>query len=123
MYMRSRTDADRRARERAIATTRTPGGTEAVAALWRSFTSPEHDLRAQAGAISAPTLFIWGRRDPVIPVRGGRRAAALVPGSTLRVLDTGHLPYTTEPGLVADEVRELVREVQAGRMPAGAPLS
>jgi hypothetical protein len=36
------------------------------AAIWRSFASPEHDLRSQAASIVAPTQFIYGRFDPII---------------------------------------------------------
>ena len=46
-----RREADRRARDASIATTREDPGLQAVAELWRSFVSPEHDLRAQAAAI------------------------------------------------------------------------
>jgi pimeloyl-ACP methyl ester carboxylesterase len=96
-YMRARTDADRRARATAIATTRTPAGLRALSELWRSFASPEHDLRSEAPAITAPTLLIWGRRDPVIPPRFARRAAQAIAGSELVLLDTGHLPHTSDP--------------------------
>jgi pimeloyl-ACP methyl ester carboxylesterase len=33
----------------------------------------------------------------VIPLRAGRRIAALIPGAQLAVLDTGHVPYTSDP--------------------------
>jgi len=101
-YMRSRTDADRRARNTGIATTREDPGLRAVAELWASFASPEHDLRADAGRISAPTLVIWGRRDPVIPLKVGRRIAQTIPGAAFAALDTGHVPHTTDPRAVAD---------------------
>jgi pimeloyl-ACP methyl ester carboxylesterase len=96
-YMRSRTAADRRAREIALATVGTEPGAAVVSGLWRSFASPEHDLREDAAGIAAPTLLIWGRRDPVIPLRIGKRAAALIAGSSLVVLDTGHVPQTSDP--------------------------
>jgi pimeloyl-ACP methyl ester carboxylesterase len=96
-YMRSRTAADRRARDVGVATTRKDPGLRAVAELWRSFASPEHDLRDDAASISAPTLVIWGRRDPVIPLRLGKQAAATIPGAQLVVLDTGHVPHTSDP--------------------------
>ena len=96
-YMRSRTAADRRARDASIATTRRDPGLRAVAELWRSFVSPEHDLRAQAGAIQAPTLIVWGRKDPVIPVSVAREIERLIPGSRLAVLETGHVPHTSDP--------------------------
>jgi pimeloyl-ACP methyl ester carboxylesterase len=101
LYMRSRTPADRRAREVGVATTSCDPGLRAVTQLWRSFSSPEHDLRDAAGSILAPTLLIWGRRDPVIPVRIGRRLAARIPGSELVVLDTGHVPHTSDTEAVA----------------------
>lgn len=96
-YMRPRTHADERARDTGIATTREDPGLQAVSHLWRSFGSPEHDLREQAHTITAPTLVIWGRHDPVIPLRVGRRAAATIPGAQLVVLDTGHVPHTSDP--------------------------
>jgi pimeloyl-ACP methyl ester carboxylesterase len=103
-YMRARTDADRRSRDTGVATTRADPGLRAVADLWRSFASPEHDLRADAHRITAPTLLIWGRRDPVIPVKLGRRIAGRIAGARLVVLDTGHVPHTTDPDAVAREL-------------------
>jgi pimeloyl-ACP methyl ester carboxylesterase len=104
LYMRPRTAADRRARATSIATTRRDPGLAAVCGLWRSFASPEHDLRADAPSVRAPTLLIWGRRDPVIPLRFGRRAAALIPSARLAVLDTGHVPHTSDPEGFAAEL-------------------
>jgi pimeloyl-ACP methyl ester carboxylesterase len=96
-YMRPASDADRRVRDVGIATTRNDPGLRAVSELWGSFSSPEHDLRGQAGSISAPTLVVWGRRDPVIPLKLGRRAAEQIPGARLEVLDTGHSPQVSDP--------------------------
>jgi pimeloyl-ACP methyl ester carboxylesterase len=104
LYMRARTDADRRARAAAIATTRRDPGLRTVAELWRSFMSPEHDLRDEASAIASPTLLIWGRRDPVIPPRIGRRMERMLAGARLVVLDTGHVPHTTDPEGVAAQL-------------------
>jgi pimeloyl-ACP methyl ester carboxylesterase len=84
-----------------VETTRRDPGLRAVAELWGSFASPEHDLRAGAGSISAPTLVIWGKHDPVLPLRLGRSVAKLIPGAELAVLDTGHVPHTTDPAGVA----------------------
>ncbi|HEV3046058.1 MAG TPA: alpha/beta hydrolase [Solirubrobacteraceae bacterium] len=113
LYMRARADADRRARRAAIATTRTEAGARAVGELWRSFASPEHDLRAEASAISAPTLVVWGRRDPVISPRVGRRVAATIPGARLVVIDSGHLPHTSDPEGVAAALSAFAEEVAA----------
>jgi pimeloyl-ACP methyl ester carboxylesterase len=100
-YMRARTDADRRARDTGVATTRADPGLRAVSELWRSFASPEHDLREEAKAITVPTLVLWGRRDPVIPLKLGRRVATTIPDAQLVVLNSGHVPHTTDPAGVA----------------------
>jgi pimeloyl-ACP methyl ester carboxylesterase len=108
-YMRMRTAADRRARASAIAITRTATGVTAVAGIWRSFNRPEHDLRSQAGKITAPTVLVWGRHDPNLPLRAAKTARDLVPGSRLVVIDSGHLPHTTSPAAVAAELASLAR--------------
>jgi pimeloyl-ACP methyl ester carboxylesterase len=120
-YMRPRTAADARARDTAIATTRTDAGLRAVSELWRSFVSPEHDLRAGASSIAAPTLLVWGRKDPVIPLRVGRRLTKKIAGSRLVVLDSGHVPHTTEPERFAAELTRFANEVSAKRALEHAP--
>jgi pimeloyl-ACP methyl ester carboxylesterase len=116
-YMRARTPADVRSRDTGVATTRSEPGLSAVAGLWRSFASPEHDLRRAAPSITAPTLLIWGRRDPVIPLRVGRRIAKLIPGATLSVFDTGHVPHTTEPERFAAELEAFADAAVTGHAP------
>ncbi|HEY1833999.1 MAG TPA: alpha/beta hydrolase [Solirubrobacteraceae bacterium] len=110
-YMRARTDADRRAREAAIATTRANPGLRSISELWGSFASPEHDLRADAASITAPTLVVWGRKDPVIPLRVGRRVAEQIPDARLEVFDSGHVPFTTEPQRFAELLVEFAAQV------------
>lgn len=45
-----------------------------------------------------PTLLVWGDRDPIIPVRHGRRAHELMPGSRLEELPgAGHFPFNDDP--------------------------
>ncbi|HEV7769637.1 MAG TPA: alpha/beta hydrolase [Solirubrobacterales bacterium] len=116
-YMRPRSEADRRARAAAIATTRGEPGLSVVCGLWRSFASPEHDLRADAGDITTPTLLIWGRRDPVITLKVGRRAAELIPGSRLAVLDAGHVPHASDPAGFAAELVPFVEAAFAAAEP------
>lgn len=103
-YMRPRAEADRRALNAAIATTRRDPGLRTVCDLWASFVAPEHDLRREAGSISAPTLVVWGRRDPVIPLRVGKKLVSSIPGAGLVVLDSGHVPQTTDPEGFAAEL-------------------
>jgi pimeloyl-ACP methyl ester carboxylesterase len=96
-YMRPQSEADRRVRDVGIATTRQDPGLATVSGLWRSFSSPEHDLRKQAASITAPTLVVWGKKDPVIPIEAGRTIAATIPGAQLELLDTGHAPQVSDP--------------------------
>jgi pimeloyl-ACP methyl ester carboxylesterase len=117
-YMRSRSDADRNSRASAIATTRAEPGLSALSELWRSFSSPEHDLRGQAEGIGAPTLIVWGRRDPVLPLRIGRRIAKAIPGARLEVFDCGHVPFTSDPERFAASLLRFAAEVS--RTPAHA---
>jgi pimeloyl-ACP methyl ester carboxylesterase len=119
-YMRPQGDADRRVRDVGIATTREDPGLRAVAELWRSFSSPEHDLRDGAPSISAPTLVVWGRRDPVIPLKLGKKAAATIPGAELVVLDTGHSPQVSDPGGFAAHLVPFA-DAAFGRAPDGDP--
>jgi pimeloyl-ACP methyl ester carboxylesterase len=119
-YMRSRTDADRRARRTGVAITRSDPGLAAVSDLWRSFASPEHDLRSQAASITAPTLVMWGRRDPVVPLRVGRRIAQTIPGARLEVFDSGHVPQTAQPERFAQLLGDLAERAFAAEQAAAA---
>jgi pimeloyl-ACP methyl ester carboxylesterase len=103
-YMRARTDADHRARAAAIALTRTPAGAQALSAIWRSFTLPAHDLRSQAAQITAPTVLVWGRYDPIVAPKIGEAAHKLIAGSKLVLVDSGHAPQVTDPTAVAAEL-------------------
>jgi pimeloyl-ACP methyl ester carboxylesterase len=83
-------------------------------------------------AEDVPTLIVWGRRDPIIPVRHAGTAHNGMPGSRLEVFDeAGHFPQldetarfastladfvgTTEPAqLSADQMRERLASGSAG---------
>jgi pimeloyl-ACP methyl ester carboxylesterase len=42
-------------------------------------------------ALAVPTLVIHGDEDPLVPLEGGRRTAAAVPGAQLEVIEgMGH---------------------------------
>src|SRR3954467_13969617 len=45
-----------------------------------------------------PTMLLWGERDPIIPVRHGRAAQELIPGSRFETFPgAGHFPHRTDP--------------------------
>ncbi len=78
-YMAPQTTADesitRKTRDRA----RTVRGSEVAAAIWRSFPDPGHDLVNRGSQISAPTLIVWGTRDPTFPPVPANRCSSLSP--------------------------------------------
>jgi pimeloyl-ACP methyl ester carboxylesterase len=48
--------------------------------------------------IFAPTLVVWGREDPVLPLAEAERGARLLPRASLRVIERcGHLPPLERP--------------------------
>jgi pimeloyl-ACP methyl ester carboxylesterase len=55
-YMRVKSASDRAVVARVTARAKTDEGARTAAALWRSFTEPDHDLRTRAAQISAPVL-------------------------------------------------------------------
>lgn len=96
-YMKATSDSDRAVQERAVARARTADGVRLAAALWRSFASPDYDLRPQANRITAPCLIVWGSKDTAAPMLVGRATAAAIPGSRLEVLPTGHVVFSSDP--------------------------
>lgn len=65
------------------------------------------DLASEASRITAPTLLLWGERDPETRIEIARRLATLIRGSTLLVLPyRGHEPFrNTGAHLIAYYVR------------------
>ena len=65
-------------------------------------------------AVKAPTLFIWGANDRLIPVEAGRRAIEMLPGSDLIVIDyCGHNPQMECPEEFAASAIAFARRVDA----------
>jgi pimeloyl-ACP methyl ester carboxylesterase len=97
-YMKATSDTDHAAQERVLARARTREGVALTAALWRSFASPDYDLRPLANRITAPCLVVWGSKDTAAPMRLAARAtAAAIPGARLEVLPTGHVVFSSDP--------------------------
>ncbi|WP_407541168.1 alpha/beta fold hydrolase [Deinococcus radiomollis] len=56
------------------------------------------DLRPVLPRITAPTLVVSGRHDPLNPVADGEEVARLIPNARFEVLEhSGHLPGREEP--------------------------
>jgi pimeloyl-ACP methyl ester carboxylesterase len=70
----------------------------AVAALAQSIFNGEDALGEEMKTLQVPTLVVWGRDDPIIPLRVGEVLAADIPGAQKLVLDRcGHRPPSACP--------------------------
>lgn len=50
---------------------------------------PQPDLSAQIVTLRAPTLLLWGDRDPISPVNVGQTLLSLLPDAKLSVIEGG----------------------------------
>jgi len=92
-----------------------PGGRQAMLATARQMI-PADMAAFTAGydGISVPTLIIWGRQDPIVPLNVGLRLAQTIPGSRLEVIDDcGHCPQEERP----EETVRLMREFLQSLLP------
>jgi pimeloyl-ACP methyl ester carboxylesterase len=94
---------------------RTAEGGRTLTGLWRSFTTPEHDLRSRAAELTSPTLIVWGKKDIVIPLRAGRATHDAIAGSRLEILDTGHVVFSSDPAGFLAIVEPFLESVSAHR--------
>ena len=64
--------------------------------------------RARLGAIKTPTLVVHGSHDPLVPLRGGKETARLIPGAELLIVaGMGHWIPSPRYALIADAVAKL----------------
>jgi len=112
-YMCARTPGDQRIAARATARAGTRMGAATAASLWRSFATPQYDLRGDAHRIAAPTLIVWGDRDPLVSLRVGRATHRAIAGSTLEVLHTGHVVFSSDPDGFLALVEPFLKRVEA----------
>lgn len=79
-----------------------------AAAIWAMLASPwDGDLPEQTGAIAAPTLLVWGDRDPIAPLAEGLRLERDLPRARLVVFPgAGHVPHEERPA----EFNQLVND-------------
>jgi pimeloyl-ACP methyl ester carboxylesterase len=57
-----------------------------------------------------PTLILWGRRDPLIPVEHAAVAHRSIPGSRVEIFDqAGHFPHLEEPVRFARLLVDFIR--------------
>lgn len=60
-----------------------------------------------------PVLIVWGRKDPIIPVRHAEQAHKAIPGSRLEIFDdAGHLPQTEDPARFVEVLERFLAETE-----------
>ncbi len=85
-----------------------PGAREAVQQTALQIIPPDMAaMIAQYQKIRVPTLIIWGEKDEVVPLAGGRNFKRDIPDSELVILPRcGHIPQEEEP----PETRRLIQD-------------
>jgi len=69
-----------------------------LGATWRGFRAGTLLAPGELPRITAPTLWLWGTRDPFGSVEIGRAWAGVKPSSAFEVLEeAGHLPWLDGP--------------------------
>ena len=98
LYLRRTTPAVQAIRANAVAMSRQPERVAAFASVWRSFAVEGHDATKLATRIVAPTLLVWGRRDPVLPwFLDGQRARRSLHGAQVVLFPCGHQAFAEMP--------------------------
>ena len=76
------------------------------ATLERFQTPSDNYVQKHIGAITMPTLILWGEEDHLIPVAAARKFHAAIPGSKLIIYPaTGHIPMEEVADRSAADVR------------------
>jgi pimeloyl-ACP methyl ester carboxylesterase len=66
--------------------------------------------------IHVPTLVVWGKQDPLLPISSGERYAAGIPGAKLVSFDKcGHVPPIEKSKEFVTVVEEFLGDTGAGR--------
>ena len=60
--------------------------------------------------LEADALFVWGRRDRLVPVAFARHVTEALPGARHVELDCGHVPQVQSPRQTHDAVGEFLAE-------------
>jgi pimeloyl-ACP methyl ester carboxylesterase len=83
------------------------GGNRQAIAVYTGDGMGDPTLATRLGAVSVPTLVLWGQSDRVVDPDYGQAYAAAIPGATYQPLvHTGHLPQLETPDLALTAIWE-----------------
>lgn len=68
------------------------------------------DLRARLSLIRAPTLFLHGSHDNIVPSEAALWAAGRIAGARFCAVGRGHAPFLSDEGRCVQLVRDFLRE-------------
>jgi len=93
------------------------------AALAQRFAAGRHSPdTGRLGALTLPTLILWGGRDRLIPLRYGEQFNRDIAGSQLVVFpDLGHVPQEEDPAATVAAVSQFLSTIEAATSGATAP--
>ena len=115
-YVKPASDLDMAITERAVAQAR-PLMVSRSRRRCGEAADPDYDLRCRAAEHTAPTLFVWGVRDVVLPLRAGKSAHRALPQARLETFETGHVAFASDPrgflGLVTPFLAEALAPTRA----------
>jgi pimeloyl-ACP methyl ester carboxylesterase len=83
-----------------------------------------HDVRPDLAAVRAPTLLLWGERDPLIPRDHAHDFLAALPDARLELIPgAAHVPMLERPGAVSRAVLAFLRPDDGPQPPPAADAS
>ena len=59
--------------------------------------------------LRVPSLFVWGRRDPLVPLAFARHVRQALPAAEHLELNCGHVPQLERPGQTHDAITRFLR--------------
>lgn len=87
---------------------------KAPGALWAAAVPAlvDHDATSALGAVKAPTLVLYGDRDPLLPpAEHNAIAAGVSVARAVRLAGRGHSPHWEEPARIAQELATFVESL------------
>ena len=83
---------------------------ETARIAWKPYMFDQSISHRLENVVGLPTLLVWGRQDPVVPLSAGELYHQKIAGSRLAVLDNcGHMPEVEKTDDFLREVRAFLR--------------
>ena len=102
----------------------TPAGRAAFYAAARQIYLDEPHGKAgfwtRLQTLQPEALFVWGRRDKIVPIAFQRHVVEALPHARQLELDCGHVPQVERPGQTHDALAVFLSEAQAVVAPPGS---